>query len=317
MKIFVGRAIHDAGLEALRAAGHELVVHDGPPLSPEALRQSVHDCDAMISVPPDKIDDALLNAAPNLRIVQNFSVGVDNIDRAACAAHGVPVGNTPDVLTDATADVAWALLMAAAWRVVEADAFVRRGDWLGWEPRQYWGADFAGATLGIIGFGRIGQAVARRARGFGMNLIYWNRSDRSAEARELNANRVELDELLRASDFVSINCALTDDTRGLLSARELGLMKPSAILVNTARGAVVDQHALGEALKNYTIRGAGLDVFAQEPLPLDDALVQLPNVVLTPHYGSATERTRAKMSQLCADNILTALGGQPIPHLVK
>ncbi|HEX8550889.1 MAG TPA: D-glycerate dehydrogenase [Abditibacteriaceae bacterium] len=316
MKIFVGRAIHDAGLKLLREAGYDVVVNDGPPLSPEQLRQSVRDCDALISVPPDKIDSALLDVAPNLRIVQNYSVGVDNIDLAECAARNVPVGNTPDVLTDATADVAWALLMAAAWRVVEADAFVRRGDWRGWEPKDFWGADFNGATLGIVGFGRIGQAVARRAQGFGLKVLYWNRSERE-EALELSATRVELDVLLKQSDFVSVHCALTPDTRELLGERELGLMKPSAILVNTARGAVIDQSALAAALKHRTIRGAGLDVFEKEPLPLSDELTQLPNVVLTPHYGSATERTRAAMSRLCGENVLAALRGDAIPHLVK
>lgn len=316
MKIFVGRAIHEAGIAALRGAGHEIIVNEGSPLAPEALRAAVADCDAMISVPPDRVDDALLTAAPRLKIVQNYSVGVDNIDRAACAARGVPVGNTPDVLTDATADVAWALLMAAAWRVVEADAYVRRGDWRGWQPKQYWGADFNGATLGVVGFGRIGQAVAKRALGFNMELVYWNRSDRGEEAAALGAKRVGLDELLQRSDFVSLNCALTDDTRGLIGARELDLMKPSAILVNTARGAVVEQSALTAALKNRTIAGAGLDVFTNEPLPADDALTTLSNVVLTPHYGSATERTRGKMSMLCAENVLAALEGKPIPHLI-
>ena len=316
MKIFVGRAIHDAGLEEMRRAGHEVTVNDGAPLSPEQLRDAVEGCEALVSVPPDRIDDELLDAARALRVVQNYSVGVDNIDLQACAARGIGVGNTPDVLTDATADVAWALLMAASWRVVEADRFVRAGEWKGWEPRGYWGADFAGATLGIVGVGRIGQAVAKRAAGFGMNIIYWNRSDRNEQAKALNATRVELDELLKTSDFVSVHCALSDDTRGLIGARELDLMKPSAILVNTARGAVIDQNALIASLGNHAIRGAGLDVFETEPLPLDSELIQLSNVVLTPHYGSATERTRARMSQLCATNVLAALRGEALPHPV-
>jgi glyoxylate reductase len=315
-KVFVGRVIPEAGLELLRNAPEvsELVVWpEAWAPSPEQMREAVADCEAILNAPPSRIDDALLDAAPHLKVVANIAVGVDTIDVEACHKRGVLVGNTPDVLTDSTADVAWALLMATAWRITEADHNVRCGQWGGWKPTDYWGTDVSNTTLGVVGFGRIGQAVARRAKSFGMEILYWNRSAKPEAESELGARRVELDALLRASDFVSVNCALTDETRGLLDASKLALMKPSAILVNTARGAVIDEAALAVALKTHKIRGAGLDVFEVEPLPKDSPLNELTNVVMAPHVGSATERTRSAMARLAARNILAGLRGEPLP----
>ena len=318
MKVFIGRQIPAAGLEKLKNAPEISVLEIWPhahPATPEELRDTVRDCDGFLAVPPDRVDEDLLNSAPNLKVIANHAVGVDNIDVAACHKRKILVGNTPDVLTDSTADVTWALLMAAAWRVPQADFDVRNQRWGGWSPTDYWGTDVAGATLGIVGFGRIGQAMARRARGFGMQILYWNRSAKP-QADELGATRVELDELLQQSDFVSLHCALTNETRNLIDAEKLALMKPSAILINTARGAVVDQNALVETLREKKIRGAGLDVFVQEPVPHDDPILALPNVVMMPHLGSATEKTRDAMSLLAAENILAGLRGEPLPHAV-
>jgi len=319
MKVFIGRNIPAAGLQKLQNApeiSHLEIWPHAHPASPEELREAVADCDAFLAVPPDRVDEELLSAAPNLKVIANHAVGVDNIDVAACHARKILVGNTPDVLTDSTADVAWALLMASAWRVPQADFDVRNKRWGGWSPTDYWGTDVSGATLGIVGFGRIGQAVARRAHGFGMTILYWNRSAKPEAEAELGATRVELDELLKQSDFVSLHCALTDETRNLIDAEKLAQMNPSAILINTARGAVVDQNALVEALKANTIRGAGLDVFVQEPVPHGDPILQLKNVVMMPHLGSATEKTRNAMSLLAAENILAGLRGEALPHAV-
>jgi len=315
-KVFVGRRIPQVGLDELQAHCDVTVWPHDTPAPAEELHAAVQSCEGFLSVPPDRVDDALLDAAPRLKVVSNHAVGVDNIDLDACRRRGVAVGNTPDVLTDSTADVAWALLLATAWRVPDANHYVRDGSWTGWSPTQYWGTDVSGTTLGIIGFGRIGQAVACRARAFGMTILYHSRTPKPEAERELGARPAELYELLHASDFVSLNCALTEETRGLMNEERLAQMKPGAILINTARGGVVDQPALVYALQNGVIRGAGLDVFATEPVPLDDPILRLPNVVLMPHVGSATERTRTKMSLLAAANLLAGLRGEPLPHAV-
>jgi glyoxylate reductase len=315
-KVFVGRRIPQPGLDKLQEHCDVMVWPHERPASPAELRAWVRNVEGFLSVAPDRVDEALLDAAPRLKVVSNHAVGVDNIDVEACRRRGVAVGNTPDVLTDSTADVAWTLLLATAWRVVEADYHVRSGAWKGWSPTQYWGSDVSGMTLGIVGLGRIGQAVARRARGFGMTILYHSREAKPEAERELGVRRAGLEDLLRDSDFVSLNCALTDETRGLINEDRLAMMKPDAILVNTARGAVVDQAALTRSLQNGVIRGAGLDVFEAEPVPIDDPILQLPNVVLMPHLGSATERVRGKMSLLAANNLLAGLRGEPLPHPV-
>jgi glyoxylate reductase len=278
-------------------AGHEVVGGDRR-LGRDELLAAVGGADGLICLLSDRIDEELLARAPRLRVVANHAVGVDNVDRAACARRGIVLANTPDVLTDATADLTFALLLAVARRVVEGDALVRSGGWTGWEPGQLLGADLAGRTLGIVGLGRIGQAVARRAAGFGMRVVWTGRGV-----------GVPLAELLASSDFVTLHCPLTPATRGLIDAAALAKMKPTAILVNTARGDIVDEPALVAALAQGRIAGAGLDVFAAEP-EVPAALRADPRVVVLPHVGSATRGTRARMAELCAEAVTAVLAGR-------
>jgi glyoxylate reductase len=266
------------------------------------LLEAVTSADGLICLLHDRIDDELLARAPRLRAVGNYAVGVDNIDLAACARRQVVVCNTPDVLTEATADLTFALLLAVARRVCEGDALLRAGGWRGWEPGLLLGAEVHGRTLGLVGFGRIGQAVARRAAGFAMRVIRAGRGDPLAP-------------VLRDSDFVSIHCPLNAETRGLIGAAQLELMKPSAILINTARGPIVDEPALAAALEAGIIAGAGLDVFAEEPR-VHPALLRQPRAVLLPHVGSATRAARARMAELAATGVRELLAGRRPPNLV-
>jgi len=304
-RVFVTRALPFEALDRLRAA-HDVDEWPGDmPPSPDELRAGVAPAEGLLSLITDRVDTAVLDAAPRLRAIANMAVGTDNIDVEAAAARGIPVGNTPDVLTDATADIAFALLLALARRIVPGAAAVRAGEWKTWEPAGDLGADLADATLGIVGWGRIGQAVARRAEGFGMEIVHSSRS-----------SGVPLDELLAAADFVSLHTPLTPETRGLIEAAALERMKPTALLINTARGGVVDQDALRTALLDGTIAGAALDVTEPEPLPPDHPLLDAPNLLVVPHVGSATVRTRAKMAAMAVDNLLAALEGRPMPHPV-
>jgi glyoxylate reductase len=257
------------------------------------------------------IDDEVLTSAPTLKVVANVAVGYNNIDVAAARRRGVVVTNTPDVLTETTADFAWALLMTSARRVLEADRFVREGQWHRWRWDLLWGADVFGKTLGVVGFGRIGRAVARRAIGFNMRVLYQDavRADVAAE-RELRATQVDLEQLLRESDFVSLHTPLLPETRHLMNARTLRLMKKSAILINASRGPVVDEAALVQALQERWIAGAGLDVFEEEP-KIHPGLIPLPHVVLAPHIGSASSDTRVAMASLAVRNCLAVLDGKP------
>jgi glyoxylate reductase len=263
------------------------------------------------------IDDALLEACPSLKVVANVAVGFNNVDVAAATRRGVVVANTPDVLTDTTADFAWALLMATARRVVEADRYVRDGQWTRWDFSLLWGGDVHGKTLGVVGFGRIGRAVARRALGFGMRVLYQDAvaADPATE-RDLRASRVGLPELLRESDFVSVHTPLLAETRHLIGSQALRQMKPTAYLINASRGPVVDEAALVQALKEGRIAGAGLDVFEDEPR-VHPELLGLPNVVLAPHIASASYETRVKMSNLAVDNCLAVLEGEVPPTPVN
>ncbi len=286
----------------------------GPGLLPSAtLHAAVAAADGLVCLLTDRIDAALLAAAPRLRFVSSVSVGLDHVDLAAATARGIPVGHTPGVLVDATADTAVALLLAAARRVAEADAYVRGGHWRpenAWSPDFFLGRDLAGATLGLVGLGAIGQAVARRGAAFGMRVVGWNRSPRNVPGVE----SLPLAEVLAASDFVSVHVALVPETRGLLDAERLAQMRRGAILINTARGGIVDEAALAEALASGRLGAAGLDVYAREPLPADSPLLSAPNTVLTPHIGSATARTRQRMADLAAANALAALRGERMPH---
>jgi len=281
------------------------------PIPRDALLTGVKGCDAVLSVLTERIDDQLFDAAgPQLRVVSNFAVGVDNIDLEAATRRGIPVGNTPGVLTETTADLAWALMMAAARRVVEGDRFVREGQWHTWDPNLLLGVDVYGATLGIVGFGRIGQAVARRAQGFGMRVLLTNRSP---VADPGDAEPVGFDDLLAQSDFVSIHVPLTPHTRGLFDTAAFARMKEGSVLVNTARGPIVDPRALYGALVNGPLAAAALDVTDPEPIPLDDPLLTLPNCVVIPHLGSASIATRDKMATIAAENILAGIRGARLP----
>jgi glyoxylate reductase len=273
--------------------------------------------DALLTLLTDRVDAALVNGAPRLRIVSNMAVGYDNIDVKAATARGVLVCNTPGVLTETTADFAFSLLLAAARRVVEGDRLARSGGWRTWHPSFLLGQDAYGSTLGIIGLGAIGQAVARRARGFAMRLLYFDSQRRPELETELDARFAPLDTLLQESDFVSLHVPLTAETRHIVGRRELGLMKRSAILVNTSRGGVVDQDALCEALRSRAIAGAGLDVAEVEPVPAGDPLLALNNLTLTPHVASASVATRTRMADMAADAILCVLRGEKPPNLVN
>jgi glyoxylate reductase len=310
--VFVTRPLPDPGLAPLEDAGLEVRANlEDRPLARGELLAGMADADAALTMLSDRVDDELLAAAPRLRVVANYAVGFDNVDVAAARRRGVEVTTTPDVLTEATADLAWALLLAAARRLGEADRLVRSGGWTGWGTRQLLGQAVGGRTLGIVGMGAIGRAVARRARGFSMPVLYHNRHrvDPAVED-ELGARYVALDELLEASDVVSLHAPLNDESRHMVDAAALARMKPTAVLVNTGRGPLVDEDALVEALRAGRIAGAGLDVFEREPT-LAEGLAALDNVVLAPHLGSATTAARADMVRLCADNITAVLGGRP------
>jgi gluconate 2-dehydrogenase len=286
-------------------------------LAPEELARRVAHKQGVVCSLTDRIDDKLIASAPHLKVVANIAVGYNNVDVAACTARGIMVTNTPGVLDDSTADLAWTLMLGAARRVTEVERYIRKGEWKGWRLKQWLGTDVHHATLGIVGMGRIGQAIAKRARGFDMRVLYHNRK-RVAETieLELGTSRVSLEELLRQSDFVVLQVPYSPDTHHLIGARELAMMKPNAILINSTRGGVVDDVALIEALKKGTIRAAGLDVFENEP-KLHPGFLELDNVVLTPHVGSSTEATRRAMAMSAARNAVAALTGGRPPNLVN
>ena len=311
--VFVTRSIPEEALRIVRAAADARVWPGELPPSPEELREACARADGLYCMLTDIVDEALLDAAPRLKVISTMSVGYDHIDVAAFRARGIHLGHTPGVLDETTADLAFALILASGRRIGEADRFVREGRWETWSPMFMTGQEVHGATLGIVGLGRIGQAVARRAQGFGMRLLYHSRTPKP-EAEALGAEYRSLDDLLRESDFVSLHVPLSAETRGLIGAPELALMKPTAHLVNTARGPVVDQRALYEALKAGRIAGAGIDVFEAEPVPPGDPLLTLENVTLLPHIGSATVATRTKMARMAAENLAAGLQGRPLPH---
>lgn len=284
----------------------------GPPSSAE-LRKRMREAEGVLCLLTDRIDADLLAACPRLRVVSSCSVGLDHIDLEAARARRIAVGFTPGVLVETTADLAFGLLLAAARRLVEADRFVRDGSWTWerrWEPELLLGKDVWGGVMGVIGLGEIGQAVVRRARGFGMRVLGWNRTRRPIEGVELS----ELDSLLARADFVSVHVSLTPETRGLIDAEAIARMPRGSILVNTARGGIVDEGALADALHSGQLSAAALDVFAEEPLAADHPLLSAPNLVLAPHIGSASTDTRARMADLAVENLLAGLAGNPLPH---
>ena len=301
-RIFVTRPLPGTALDDLRGAGHGVVVHPGPlPPTREQLTSGVASADGLLCLLTERIDAELLDAAPSLTAIANYAVGTDNIDLAATSARGIPVGVTPDALTDATADLTLALILAAARRLPQAAQDVRDGNWRTWEPAGWLGLELRGATLLIVGPGRIGTAVAERARAFGMQVETAGRND-------------DLHHALAEADVVSLHAPLTDATKHLIDAAAIAAMKPGAILVNTARGSLIDQAALHTALTRGALGGAALDVTDPEPLPSDDPLLKAPNLLVLPHIGSATTTARARMTQLAVDNLLAALDGRAMPN---
>jgi glyoxylate reductase len=315
-KVYVTREVPEVGLEKVQKACDAEVWEGALPVPRELLLEKVAEVEGLYCLLTDRVDAALLDAAPNLKVVSNYAVGYNNIDVDACTARGIPVGNTPGVLTDTTADFAFALLMAAARRVVEGAHYVVDGRWKTWGPKLLLGQDIHGATLGIVGFGRIGQAVAKRARGFDMRVIYYDPYvEESPEG--LEAEPADLGKLLSTSDFVSVHVPLTDATHHLLSGEELAQMKPTAVLINTARGPVVDPDALLQALEEDQLAAAALDVTEPEPIPDDHPLLALPNCIVTPHIASGSVATRGKMATMAADNLLAGLRGERLPNCVN
>ncbi|MFP4172366.1 MAG: 2-hydroxyacid dehydrogenase [Candidatus Hydrogenedentota bacterium] len=320
-RVFVTRTIPQEGLDQLRNAlgENEVAVfpHDRI-INRAELLEDVRGVEAILSILTDPIDAEVMDAAgPRLRVIANYAVGFNNIDVEAASSRGIAVTNTPGVLTETTADIAWALLMTAARRIAESERYLRAGKWEGWGPQQFLGVDVHGATLGIYGMGRIGQAVARRGKGFGMRVLYTSRNPIEPDVEaELGAERVDKDTLLAESDFLSIHCPLTDETRGAFGAAEFKTMKSSAVLINTSRGPVVDEGALAQALQRGDLFGAGLDVFEKEPKVHPDIL-QCENAVLIPHLGSASFATRRRMAEMTAENILAVLNGETPPNCVN
>jgi len=316
-KVFVTRVIRDKGLELVKEACRAEIWPDELPPNREALLERVRGVDGLLCLLTERIDGEAMDAAgPGLKVISNHAVGFDNIDVAAATERGIPVGNTPGILTDATADMAFALMMAAGRRVVEAEKFLRAGKWKTWGPSMLLGLDFAGASLGIVGFGRIGQAVAKRATGFDMRVLYYDPSAPTPPPN-LPAISTDLDTLLRESDFVSIHVPLTPETRHLVNGEFLGKMKPNAVLVNTARGGVLDQSALYETLKERRIFAAALDVTDPEPLQLDSPLLELDNCIIVPHIASASVYSRDMMAFLSAKNLIAGVNGERLKHCVN
>jgi glyoxylate reductase len=317
-KVFVTRVIPAAGLDRVKAEC-DATVWDGPvPPPPALLREKAAGCDGLLTLLTDKVDAALMDACPKLRVVSNYAVGFNNVDVAAATERGIRVGNTPGVLTEATADMAFALLIAAARNVVAGHAYTLSGRWKTWEPLGHIGQDLAGKTLGVVGMGRIGFALAKRCRGgWGMNVLYNDLHRNEQAERELGARRVDLDVLLGESDFVSLHANLTEGTHGMFDAAHFRRMKRTAVFVNTARGALVNERDLCEALKTGVIFAAGLDVTDPEPPRAENPLLTLPNCIVAPHIASATVATRNAMAEIAADNLLAGLEGRKLPHWVN
>lgn len=316
--VYVTRKIAEPALRRLaEQVAMDVWEEDDPP--PQSLLiEKAQQVDGMLTLLTDRIDANFINrAGDGLRVISQMAVGFDNIDVQAATRRGIPVGNTPGVLTETTADFTWALLMAAARRVVEGDKEVRAGIWRAWGPDVLTGYDVHGAVLGIVGFGRIGQAVARRAQGFGMKILYNDPECGEDAGAAFGAECVSLDALLEQADFVSMHVYLSETTRHMIGRAQFERMKPSAVLINTARGPVVDPDALAWALENKQIAAAALDVTEPEPIPQDSPLLKFENIIITPHIASASKATRERMAHIAVDNILAGLRGEPLPHCVN
>jgi glyoxylate reductase len=316
-KVFVTRVIPDRGLNKILANTDATVWQDELPPPRAVLLERARDCDGLVTLLTDRVDGELLDAAPRLKVVANYAVGFDNIDVPAATQRRVPVTNTPGVLTDTTADLAFTLLMASARRIAEGRDYAKSGQWRTWGPMLLMGQDIHGATLGVAGIGRIGYAMAKRARGFDMKIIYTDAVRSEKAEQELGARFVSKQELLAQSDFLSLHVPLMPETRHFIDAAALAAMKPTAVLINTSRGPVVDTMALYEALKAKRIFAAGLDVTDPEPLPADHPLYTLDNALIVPHIASASVETRNRMAEMVADNVLAGLAGQQPPNCLN
>jgi glyoxylate reductase len=317
-KIYVTRDLPERGLQIIKKHFDTEVWPEYSPPPKKTIIEKAKNVDALATLLSDRIDAEIFNAAPKLKIVSQLAVGFDNLDIPEATKRGIYVTNTPEVLTDTTADFAWALLMAVARRVAEADKYVRTGQWkVGWHPNMMAGRDVYNATIGVVGAGRIGYAVAKRATGFSMKILFYDVVPRPEIERDLGGKKVDLDTLLRESDFVSIHVPLMKETRHLINEQKLRLMKKTAYLINNSRGPVVDEKALCKALKEGWIAGAGLDVFEQEPIPLDSPLLKLDNVVVAPHISSASLETRSRMAEMVAENLVAFFEGKRPPNLVN
>jgi len=316
-KVFVTRIIPDKGLDLVKDFCEvDLWTDDLPPDRDELLRR-VKDVDGLLCLLTERIDNEVMDTAgPKLKVISNYAVGFDNIDVDAATERKIPVGNTPDVLTDATADFAFGLMMNAGRRILEGDRYARAGKWKTWGPLLFLGSEMRGSTLGLIGFGRVGKAMARRALGFDMNVIYYDLLETKYDP-DVKAASVDFETLLEESDFISLHTPLTTDTHHLIDANSLNRMKPNAVLVNTSRGPVIDMDALYEALRDHKIFAAGLDVTEPEPLPLDHPLLTLDNFIITPHIASASRPARDKMAWLAAKNLIAGLEGKHLPNCVN
>ncbi len=309
-KIFISAKIPEAGIKMLREKGYAVDIYkNSDPITKAVLKDRLAETDALISLLSDTIDEEIIGAAPKLKIIANYAVGYNNIDLEAARKRGIIVSNTPDILTPATADLTWALILSVSKRIPEADRFMRAGRFKGWGPQLMLGGDVSGKTLGIIGAGRIGRAVAKRAAGFDMRVVYFSRSRNKEIEQEANAFFRPLNTLLEEADFISIHCPLTEETHHLLNAERMKQIKKGAYLINTARGAVVDESALIKSLQSGRITGAGLDVYEFEPR-VSAELLKMDQVVLLPHIGSGTIETREEMSRICARNIIEVLEGR-------
>ncbi len=317
-RVFVTRKIPDEGLKMITEKFDTTVWPSQEPPSIQEIIQNAEDCDGLVTLLSDSIGPDVINKLPKLRVIAQYAVGYDNIDVPLATKRKIAVTNTPGVLTETTADLTWALLMAASRRIAEADRYIRDKKWdVAWGPEMLLGSDIFGATLGIVGMGRIGQSVARRASGFNMKILYYSRTRNKNIENELDVKHVDLHTLLRESDIVTLHIPLNSETHHLISKAELEMMKENSILVNTSRGKVVDESALYNALKEGHIGSAGLDVFQEEPISKNSPLLDLENVVIVPHIGSASKNTRATMSRMCAENLIAALDGNMPPNIVN
>lgn len=318
MKVVITRKLPDESLRDLRE-NYDVVIweEENVPMPHDLLLKEIGDAHGLLTNVSDRIDKDVLEQAPHLKVISTMAVGYDNIDAEEATRRGIPVGHTPGVLSEAVADLTFALLMATARRVVEGMDYIRAGNWQSWGPMLLTGQNIYGTTIGIIGMGRIGQAVAKRASGFNMNILYHNRNRKEEAERELGAQYCTMDELLRRSDYVVLLAPSTPETYHMIGSREFSLMKPNAVFINTSRGTNVDEEALYEALKSGQIWAAGLDVFEKEPISADHPLLTLDNVIVLPHIGSANIETRLKMADIAVQNLMLGLQGKPLLHAIN